>query len=672
MSFFEFPHTRTYDNDLGWLIAHVIRLSKQLENFINLNTIKYADPIAWNITTQYEANTVVINPADGTAYISTQPVPSGVLITNTDYWTPIFNYGESMATLRLQIVPNDEKANTTASRAYVAGELLWKDGKLWRVMVDMPIGTAFIPDANIENITMEEYADTHVKYHETAYTMLADKTLAPGMFIVTRGYRTVGDGGAALYKIVSAADGFTIDLDNGYKARLVPFDNVVNAMALGLADTSDMYDKAFDILHLMLPGMSLYFPAGNYTLSDTLFIPNGVTVCGDGPDSVIYFTGEYGYYGGGMVAGSGDAGFRKLKLNHQETQSTIIQASMLGAVGFSCIDFSLWAIKHQQAPVSSSAVNSVSGYFAEDLYSDSNYIVQCEAGSGKTISNVRYRNINAPRAKVSFGGAGTVNHMTMENIRANLVGNVGGARNDLSVYKNIRCAHLHSGSTGVVQVDEALIECANTNIASGIYGEACYLGGATTLINNMVVTGSNGDYDRSLTCGLGTIYLTNVKCSPDIAHGLFIGSPASASAVLYAANCDLLGEYLNIQHGYAVNCNAEFVDYDTFHWVYAGAVPAYTANWIATAPSAGESLTETVWANKGKYILFLQLPKSSNAAAGMLIRNLTGGPVIRAVSEALISFPITLSERTGLNLYIVGSGVTFTDTDGCGMKLVRI
>lgn len=31
MSFYEFPHTRTYDNDLGWLIKHVETNSKAIQ-----------------------------------------------------------------------------------------------------------------------------------------------------------------------------------------------------------------------------------------------------------------------------------------------------------------------------------------------------------------------------------------------------------------------------------------------------------------------------------------------------------------------------------------------------------------------------------------------------------------------------------------------------------------
>lgn len=92
MAFFEFPHTRTYDSDLGWLIAALKRVENKLDHYLEQSVITFADPIDWNITTQYPALTCVIDPSDGTAYLSVQPVPSGILITDTDYWTPIYNY----------------------------------------------------------------------------------------------------------------------------------------------------------------------------------------------------------------------------------------------------------------------------------------------------------------------------------------------------------------------------------------------------------------------------------------------------------------------------------------------------------------------------------------------------------------------------------------------------
>lgn len=87
----KYPYSNLHDLNLDWIIAKLKEQEETIKDFINVSTIKYADPIQWNITTQYEANTIVIDPQNGTAYISTQPVPAGVALDNTDYWTVVFD-----------------------------------------------------------------------------------------------------------------------------------------------------------------------------------------------------------------------------------------------------------------------------------------------------------------------------------------------------------------------------------------------------------------------------------------------------------------------------------------------------------------------------------------------------------------------------------------------------
>ena len=86
MSYFEFPHTRNYDGDLGWLIKKVEELTSAYDSFFASNSIKFADPIQWNISTQYESYTIVSNQATGSSYISKKAVPAGVNISDSDYW----------------------------------------------------------------------------------------------------------------------------------------------------------------------------------------------------------------------------------------------------------------------------------------------------------------------------------------------------------------------------------------------------------------------------------------------------------------------------------------------------------------------------------------------------------------------------------------------------------
>ena len=91
MAFFEFPHTRTYDSDLGWLIKNVGLLKDQLEDFYKVNVLKYAEPLEWSIANNYGVNTLAVH--DDTMYISMKPVPAGIDITDGEYWQPVGAFG---------------------------------------------------------------------------------------------------------------------------------------------------------------------------------------------------------------------------------------------------------------------------------------------------------------------------------------------------------------------------------------------------------------------------------------------------------------------------------------------------------------------------------------------------------------------------------------------------
>ena len=72
--FEQFPYTNFHDLNLNWIIQELQKLTVSVQDFISINAIKYADPIQWDITRQYEKNTVVLDE-DGNAYLSVQPVP---------------------------------------------------------------------------------------------------------------------------------------------------------------------------------------------------------------------------------------------------------------------------------------------------------------------------------------------------------------------------------------------------------------------------------------------------------------------------------------------------------------------------------------------------------------------------------------------------------------------
>lgn len=172
MAFFNFPHTRTYDTDLGWLIKEINRIKDLLNQYLENAVITFADPITWDITKQYPAMTCVID-SDGTAYLSKQPVPAGVDISNTNYWMPIFNYNDSINDLRANIGAN-ERSSTTATAPRSVNELVWLEDTLYRVIADMPAGTAYVVGSNCEVCTVSDMVRIIITMIENVSDTLSD------------------------------------------------------------------------------------------------------------------------------------------------------------------------------------------------------------------------------------------------------------------------------------------------------------------------------------------------------------------------------------------------------------------------------------------------------------------------------------------------------------------
>lgn len=149
------PYTNFHDLNLDWIIEVLNEFNTKLTNFVSLATIKYADPIQWDITSQYEANTVVVD-SDGNAYLSVRPVPSGVSLDRTEFWTKIGNFDELWADVKKAITPNDEGHSPTATAARAVNDLVWVNGALVRVTRAMNAGDAYVTGSNCVSSSTNE------------------------------------------------------------------------------------------------------------------------------------------------------------------------------------------------------------------------------------------------------------------------------------------------------------------------------------------------------------------------------------------------------------------------------------------------------------------------------------------------------------------------------------
>ena len=149
------PYTNFHDLNLDWIMDELNEFNTKLTNFVSLATIKYADPIQWDITSQYEANTVVVD-SKGNAYLSVKPVPSGVSLDRTEFWTKIGNFDELWADVKKAITPNDEGHSPTATADRAVNDLVWVNGALVRVTRAMIAGDAYVPGSNCVSSSTNE------------------------------------------------------------------------------------------------------------------------------------------------------------------------------------------------------------------------------------------------------------------------------------------------------------------------------------------------------------------------------------------------------------------------------------------------------------------------------------------------------------------------------------
>lgn len=324
MWFNQYPYINLTDLNLDFIYKSIRELRYQLENFININTIKYADPIQWNITTQYEANTVVIDANDGTAYLSTKPVPSGVALTNTDYWTPIFTL--NLLSANQNITLRDDGSNVLSTFASVAGDWLIWNNTLYRVTRAINVNEAYVVGYNIERYTVELFIKDYINAIDVIIGDLNDLTTtdktsvvnainevnllsdlskiyvcetradvanvdAPtGAYIVALN-AYAGDGVISHYVVTNGvADGyFNVSMTNGNCAELVHGDTI-HAHQVGAFPNGADCCGAINAIVDNLSDVTVKFGAGRYTFDDRLWLNSNQTIEGVGDDTILYIS----------------------------------------------------------------------------------------------------------------------------------------------------------------------------------------------------------------------------------------------------------------------------------------------------------------------------------------------------------------------------------------------
>jgi len=154
----KYNYTDFHELNLDWLIAAIKQMEYEIENFVSINAVKYADPIEWDITRQYEKNTIVIDAITGTAYISSKPVPMGVALSNSDYWNVVFDLGRFITLAAQNFADSYEPVTTTTATVPTQeGKWLVWNSILYQALNDIHVGDMYVEDGNIKHRTVEYF-----------------------------------------------------------------------------------------------------------------------------------------------------------------------------------------------------------------------------------------------------------------------------------------------------------------------------------------------------------------------------------------------------------------------------------------------------------------------------------------------------------------------------------
>lgn len=125
-----------------------------------------------------------------------------------------------------------------------------------------------------------------IRYYDTVALMKSDSTLKEGMFVKTKGYYSIGDGGESEYIIVNddtlVEDGGSIHtLSNGLRARLLENDIVspeqFGAYGDGIHDDYQAIQNAINFID----GGVVELQSKTYIVGDSVVLHRGLKLCGN-------------------------------------------------------------------------------------------------------------------------------------------------------------------------------------------------------------------------------------------------------------------------------------------------------------------------------------------------------------------------------------------------------
>ena len=228
----------------------------------------FANPAEWDNKRTYEPLTIVIH--QGNSYTSRQYVPTGIDITNNEYWALTGNYNAQIESYR-----KETQAATT----------LAQNNKQNINNINASLNALDVETPEKANNKKNKWdASSTNRVFNTVQDMKADTLLANGMTCQTLGFYRIGDGGGASYQITNTDTPNEMDIiacKNNLNAKIVQNNNMYNARQYGAHGDGETDDTNILIYLTKKQRSIIYIPSGQYICKQTIKIGYNTAIIGD-------------------------------------------------------------------------------------------------------------------------------------------------------------------------------------------------------------------------------------------------------------------------------------------------------------------------------------------------------------------------------------------------------
>ena len=279
--FDHFPYTNVHELNLDWVLSMMKALEAEWEAYTAGNSLTFADPLQHDISKTYAKNTIVVS-ASGDAYLSLQAVPTGVALSNQDYWLMVFDYEAFIEKVNKNFTARYYRGQYRATAAMDIGDWLTVDDILCTATAAIAADDLLEVGVNIDHFTLEDFIKTFMESANQTIQQYKDDIDASEL-----AYQAAMQ--AEVDRILAGAtvDSEVIDARTGY--------NGVSHTTLGNAIRDQISD-----LHLLTPSvLEVEFTSASQTVTTDYTVKAG--------ERYLFYTDET-YTGFFNIYVDGDSG----------------------------------------------------------------------------------------------------------------------------------------------------------------------------------------------------------------------------------------------------------------------------------------------------------------------------------------------------------------------------